>query len=209
MGRIPAQTPPPIFSGDLVWSVSSSSFIVMRWWHHLQTHWLGRRWNYKPFALLFCSVKGVSCRFRAGLGLEGLPSLVWQEEGRLCAWGWGRRCFWMDRVGRRTIRETAACLSHLKQTAWEHQAGTKTFGVLDNSHLEKELLAFFPAVVSSHSVVSWEVLRNLEIVSLSVRDHGFGVGVRGPRGLLPGAQLPRAIALQLQPARGAFQAAAR
>lgn len=121
----------------------------------------------------------------------------------------GRRCFWMDRVGRRTIRETAACLSPLKQTGWEHQTGTKTFGFLDNSHRKKELLVFFPAVVPSHSVVSWEVARNLEIVSLSVRDHGFGVGVWGPWGLLPGAQLPRANALQLQPARGAFQAAAR
>lgn len=35
--------------------------------------------------------------------------------------------------------------------------------------------------------IPWFPGRNLEIVSLSVRDHGFGVGVRGPRGLLPGA----------------------
>lgn len=57
--------------------------------------------------------------------------------------------------------------------------------------------------------IPWFPGRNLEIVSLSVRDHGFGVGVRGPRGLLSGAELPRANALQLQSARGAFQAAAR
>ncbi len=111
------------------WSVSSSSFIVMRWWHHLQTHWLGLWWNYNPFALLFCSVKGVSqnpsigsCRFRAGLELEGL--LVWQEEGRLCAWGWGETLLLNGQSGKTNNQRDSSMLvssktDRLRTSDWD------------------------------------------------------------------------------------------
>lgn len=45
---------PPVFTGDLVRPVSSSSFIVMSWWHHLQTH---THTEQAEITTLACSVK--------------------------------------------------------------------------------------------------------------------------------------------------------